>query len=197
MICRRFAEWIFIAGLGVFAGCQNPGADSSAVKQELRQREIVHLSQGQISERAVQMADSMLLQAETDFHLRLKKAPGRTSCLPALDSSLQQLQKRYPVRLEYHLFNPDAISRLKNSKEKQILDACLYSRANKLPMNPNLQKDGEKEFLYTRALTLSAPGCLTCHLNHPRPELRGKTGDTLGIKMLRLTRKQVVMSFVE
>jgi hypothetical protein len=198
MICKKNFGWFLLSGiLACMLSCQNPSADSAAVRQELRKREIVHLNQGQISERAVQIADSLLLQADSDFLKRLKTNKETQSCLPALDSSLIQLGQRYPVQLRYHLFDPKKISQLRNTREKQLMDACLYSKTHKFPLNPNLQKDGEKEFIYTRVLTLSSPECQNCHLNASRPELRGKTGDTIGIKMLRLSRKQVVMSFVE
>lgn len=199
MICKILRSvQISVLFFFILSGCrQNPGADPASVKQELRQREIVHLTQGQITERAAEIADSMLLKTELDFSARLKNQANAQSCKPALDSSINNLQNMYPVKLSYHFFTPGEADKKVPEKGRQLLDACRYSREHKLPIAANLQKDGEKEFLYTRVLTLSDANCQSCHLSHPRPELRGKTGDTIGIKMLRFSRKRVVMSFVE
>lgn len=176
---------------------QNSGADPAAVRQELRQREIVHLSQGQLLERAAEIADSLLLKAEADFERRIILAQKSSSCLPMLDSSIRQLENQYPVKLSYLPFSSAETNKLKNSKESALFQAYQYSKSKQLPILPNLQKDGEKEFLYTKALTLSGENCASCHRQLPQPELRGERGDTIGIRMLRLSRKQVVMSFVE
>ena len=181
----------------LFQACQNPGADPTAVRQELRQREIVHLSQGQITERAVEMADSMLLLAESDFSNILPGKDAGLSCLPAMDSSCRRLEKRFPVKLRFLGFSVASLRKAASAKEKEIIEACLYSRQHHLPLGSNLQKDGEKEFLFTRALTLKNDACISCHQNHERPDLRGEKGDTIGFSILRLSRKQVVMSFVE
>jgi hypothetical protein len=48
--------FLFVLAFGVFSACrQNPGADPGAVKEELREREIVHLTEGQIAGRAAEM----------------------------------------------------------------------------------------------------------------------------------------------
>jgi hypothetical protein len=44
---------------------------------------------------------------------------------------------------------------------------------------------------------MSSAQCASCHRQLANPELRADMGDTIGIRMLRLSRKQVVMSFVE
>lgn len=182
----------------VIAGCrENPGADSGAVRQELRQREIVHLNEGQITQRAVEIADSMLFQANAEFLKILENHKDAITCKPALDSSIRKLERRFPVRLRYLPFGSSSARFLQTKKEKELMEASTYSMKLHYPLAPNLQKDGEKEFIYTSALILKTPDCQSCHLQHAKPELRGGTGDTIGIKMLRLSRKQVVMSFVE
>jgi hypothetical protein len=172
---------------------QNPGADPGAVRQELRQREIVHLSQGQITERAAEMGDSILLKAEQTFLKNLNSASKSTSCLPAWDSASGEMTRRYKADIKRLPFS-GAEKKLQNQKEKQLFEAYLYSRQHKLALNPNLQKDGEKDFIFTKALMMKDAKCVSCHQNSP---IRGNLNDTLGIWMLRFPRKQVVMSFVE
>jgi hypothetical protein len=172
---------------------QNPGADPGAVRQELRQREIVHLSQGQITERAAEMGDSILLKAEQTFLKKLNPASNSTSCLPAWDSASREMTSRYQAEIKRLPFS-SAEKKLQNQKEKQLFEAYLYSRQHLLALNPNLQKDGEKDFIFTKALVMNDAKCISCHQNAP---IRGNLNDTLGIWMLRFPRKQVVMSFVE
>ena len=176
---------------------QNSGADPGLVRQEMRQREIVHLSQGQIMQRAGELADSLLQKAEADFQNSVSSLNENPTCLPQLASSIQRLEKQYPVKLAYLPFASGTGSRLKISKEKELYQAYEYSNTHHLPILPNLQKDGEKDFLFTKALIISSAQCASCHRQLTDPELRADMGDTIGIRMLRLSRKQVVMSFVE
>jgi hypothetical protein len=175
---------------------ENSVSDPAAVRQELRQREIVHLSQGQIAERAAEMGDTLLLKAEKEFIQALKISKG-SSCITAWDSVSAGMKSRYQAEIKRLLFSAEPGKRLPNQKEKQLFEAYQYSRQHKLALNPNLQKDGEKDFLFTRALVLNDKNCLSCHQNSSAPQLKGNQGDTLGIWMLRFPRKQVIMSFVE
>jgi hypothetical protein len=188
--------WLFFSTAVLFSCRQNPGADPGAVRQELRQREIVHLSPGQITERAAEMGDSLLVKAQIIFlkNLNAEKAP--VSCQPAWDSACREIKMRYQTEIRRLLLAGTAPS-LPNSKEKQLFEAYQYSRQHHLSLIPNLQKDGEKDFIYTKALTLKDAACTNCHSSSENSALRGKQGDTLGIALLRFPKKQVVMSFVE
>jgi hypothetical protein len=182
---------------GLLISCrQNPGADPGAVRQELRQREIVHLSQGQITERAAEIGDSLCLRAEILFEKNLSMQSDKNSCRPAWDSACLEINRVYQTDIRRLLLS--GISPvLKNPKEKQLFEAYQYSRQHKLPLTPNLQKDGEKDFIFTKALTIRNAACASCHKDQTRPELRGNSGDTIAIGMFRFPRKRVVMSFVE
>ena len=195
-------NWLFFCISGLFlilslpACRENSVSDPAAVRQELRQREIVHLSQGQIAERAAEMGDTLLLKAEKEF-IQALKISKESSCITAWDSVSAGMKSRYQADIKRLLFSEEPGKRLQNQKEKQLFEAYQYSHQHKLPLNPNLQKDGEKDFLFTRALVLNDKSCLPCHQNSSAPQLKGNQGDTLGIWMLRFPRKQVIMSFVE
>jgi hypothetical protein len=189
-------KWLYFLVTVLYSCRENPGADSGAVRQELRQREIVHLSQGQITERAAEMGDSLLLKTEILFLKNLGNKDIQSSCLPAWDSACREIKMRYQTDIRRLLLS-GPVPRLQNSKEKQLFEAYQYSRQHRLPLTPNLQKDGEKDFIYTKALTLKDAACMKCHSNSENTTVRGKQGDTLGIALLRFPKKQVVMSFVE
>jgi len=189
--------FLFVLAFGVFSACrQNPGADPGAVKEELREREIVHLTEGQIAGRAAEMGDSLLLRAQIDFLAELGKSKD-SSCIPAWNRTAAMMKNKFSTSIQRLPFSDEARKRLKNEKEIQLMDAYLYNHKNSLPVTPNLQKDGGKEFLFSKALILSDPACQKCHSSTSSSPVKGLKGDTIALWMLRYSRKQVVMSFVE
>jgi len=189
--------FLSILAFGVFSACrQNPGADPGAVKEELREREIVHLTEGQIAGRAAEMGDSLLLRAQIDFLAELGKSKD-SSCIPAWNRTAAMMKNKFSTSIQRLPFSDQARKRLKNEKEIQLMDAYLYNHKNSLPVTPNLQKDGGKEFLFSKALILSDPTCQKCHSSTSNSPVKGLKGDTVALWMLRYSRKQVVMSFVE
>jgi hypothetical protein len=189
--------FLSILAFGVFSACrQNPGADPGAVKEELREREIVHLTEGQIAGRAAEMGDSLLLRAQIDFLAELGKSKD-SSCIPAWNRTAAMMKNKFSTSIQRLPFSDQARKRLKNEKEIQLMDAYLYNHKNSLPVTPNLQKDGGKEFLFSKALILSDPACQKCHSSTSNSPVKGLKGDTVALWMLRYSRKQVVMSFVE
>ena len=188
---------LFLFPVLLFSCRENPGADPAAVRQELRQREIVHLSQGQITERAAEMGDSLLLRADEAFLQLLKSRKDLRSCQPAWDSASALLSKKYQADLRRLPFSSEAVKRLKNQKEVELFEAGRYSHEKHLPMGSSLQKDGDKEFIYASALVLQNEACTSCHRQSAVPAIQGEAGDTIGLRLLRFSRRQVVMSFVE
>ena len=188
---------LFVLAFGIFSACrQNPGADPGAVKEELREREIVHLTEGQIAGRAAEMGDSLLFRAQIEFLAELGKSKDST-CLPAWNRTAAMMKNKFSTSIQRLPFSDQARKRLKNEKEVQLMDAYLYNHNNSLPVTPNLQKDGGKEFLFSKALILSDAECQKCHNAISNSPVKGLKGDTIALWMLRYSRKQVVMSFVE
>jgi hypothetical protein len=189
--------FLFVLAFSVISACrQNPGADPGAVKEELREREIVHLTEGQIAGRAAEMGDSLLLRAQIEFLAELGKSKDST-CLPAWNRTAALMKNKFSTSIQRLPFSVETRKRLKNEKEIQVMDAYLYNYNNSLPVEPNLQKDGGKEFLFSRALLLSDNACQKCHGSISNSPVKGLKGDTVALWMLRYSRKQVVMSFVE
>ena len=170
--------------------------DSKAVKEELRSRKPIHLTKVQIDERALQLADTLLLKSEIEF-LVLLKASKYTSCVPVFQHFAESLKLKYGATLNRIPFDSTRLKAISSAKEKEVIDACFYNRESHLRIDPNLQKDGDKDFIYSKALVLKDAKCVSCHATSKTPILRANLKDTLGIWSLRLTKKQVVMSFVD
>lgn len=187
----------FCIGLLLFTSCQethNP--NSKAIKEELRQREVIHLTDAMISERAFEMGDSLIGKAETEFIKALQKSTG-PDCNGAFLEMKNLIAKEYDANIFRMRFDTSELKAVGSAKEREILDAYLYNRENKIPITPNYQKDGDKEFFFTKALTINDKTCAKCHTSASLTGIRANPGDTLGIWSVRFKKKKVVMSFVE
>jgi hypothetical protein len=170
--------------------------DSKAIKEEMRQREVIHLTDAQISERAFEIGDSLIARSESILLNELKTGTHQ-NCIPAFTKTKELIGKEYGGTLFRMPFDNSRIAGIASKKEREIMDAYLYNRENHLVILPNYQKDGDKEFFFTKALVLNQKQCVSCHMNQSNPLLKASMGDTLGLWSVRYLKKKVVMSFVE
>jgi len=181
----------------LFTAChEKNNNNSSQVREEMRSREVVHLTQNQINERAFEMGDTLLTEAESLFTSELQLTKD-SSCVPAFDSMAKAIESAYKSKVSRYLFHKSAWAGTSSKKEIEVLDAYLYSHQNKIPISPNYQKDGEKDFIFNKALVLNQNQCVKCHGNIKNPLLIGKLGDTIGIWSAKYSKKMVVMSYID
>jgi len=162
----------------------------------MRSREVVHLTQNQIDERAYELGDTLTTEAENSFLQELKLAKD-SSCKPAFDSVSKSMADAYKTEFSRHLFDRAKLKAIASKKEKEVLEAYVYSHEHKIPITPNYQKDGDKAFIFNKALILNQQNCANCHSKQKNPLLQGKLGDTIGIWSIRYSKKMVIMSFVD
>ena len=166
------------------------------VKEELRSREVVHLTQTQITERANALGDSLIVLTEN----RMASALGSntdSSCMAVFEEVAQSIKKDYNATVRRIPFDERRLAGIGSKKEREILDAYFYSRSLHQPLAPNLQADGPKDFIFTKALVVRQQKCVSCHSSESMRALHAAPGDTLGIWDVSFTRKQVVLSFVD
>jgi hypothetical protein len=177
-------------------GCGGSGpGNRSAMREEMRSREVVHLTPAQISDRAFELGDTLSQKSLSMWLTNL--ATGDSSCTPAWILTQKQLLEKYQTQAQRLRFGETAGWKALEGKEKEVAEAYAYQKQNHQPILPNIQKDGDKDFLYSKALTLSNPKCFSCHKNVTSAGSESGLGDTLGILLLRYPKKRVVMSFVE
>ena len=181
----------------LLSGCsETKTQDSKAIKEEMRQREVIHLTDAQISERAFEIGDSLIARSETILMNELSSG-NYQSCNPAFQKTKEIVSKEFDGTIFRMPFDQSRIAAITSKKEREIMDAYLYNRENHLAISPNYQKDGDKEFFFTKALVLNQKQCVSCHQNQENPLLKASQGDTLGLWSVRFLKKKVVMSFVE
>jgi len=181
----------------VFSAChEKNNNNSSLVREEMRSREVVHLTQNQIAERAFELGDTLLTEAENLFLSELQMAKD-SSCVPAFDSMAKAIDTEYKSKVSRYAFDKSEWANNSSKKEVEVLNAYLFSHQNKIPISPNYQKDGEKDFIFNKALVLNQNQCLNCHSRIKNPLLQGKLGDTIGIWSVKYSKKMVIMSYVD
>ncbi len=193
---RSFIYFPAIVFTILFACRETKTQDSKAVKEEMRQREVIHLTDAQISERAFEIGDSLIARSEIIFSNELKNGHDQ-SCVPAFMKTKELVGKEFEGTLFRMPFDNSRIKGIASKKEREIMDAYLYNKENHLAITPNYQKDGDKEFFFTKALVVNEKQCVSCHQNQANPLLKASLGDTLGLWSVRYLKKKVVMSFVE
>lgn len=169
--------------------------DSGTVQREMRSREIIHATPGQIAGRALLVGDSLIARADARLKEQLAKG-GFSSCAEAFRATRAVTDSGFPVEIMRLRTDPDRIAALPNSRLRQIMEAYRYNLDKHLPLAPNLQKDGEKDFLYTRPMVLERGACRGCHNRSASDPLAGIPGDTAAVWAVRFSKKQVVMSFI-
>jgi len=176
----------------VFTSChENNTQNAKAVKEEMRSREIVHATPGQIAQRATEMGDSLVERIEAQWKEKVRITPEQ-ACSLAYSAVQSELKEKYKAEIQLIPFEGNPLEMTKSKVEREVVDAYLYNKEHRLSLEPNLQKDGDKELLYTSPFILQKglEGCFS----GSKPTA---VGDTLGLWSVRMLKKNVVLSFVE
>lgn len=142
--------------------------DSKKVAEEMRSRKIMHLNQAQITEAAFQEGKTLTDWLDNRLVRQLQVADSAdivqwASHCTTKALSADSLQKAYSVSIQRVALRTDAKRLQGNDKALQVWDAYRYNAENKLPMEPNVQRDGTTALLYSRPILLSQATCLKCH----------------------------------
>jgi hypothetical protein len=192
-----FLKFLFFSAFSLLFSCHEKNNNNSlAVKEELRSREVVHLTQNQIAERAFELGDTLVTEADALFFSELQIAKD-SSCIPVFDSVAADLAKQYKIQVSRYLFDTSRTKFIKSIKEREVIEAYMFSHQNKIPVSPNYQKDGDKDFIYNKALVLNQKQCSNCHSKITNPLAKGDFGDTIGIWSVKYPKRMVVMSFID
>lgn len=172
MLSKKSIGWITLSLLSFYScgDVENRGIDSRAVKEEIRSREIKHITPSQIvsaAHRAGQVITDTLQEELTKKLVQAIEREGVVEAAQYCDIS------KLPATAAYTKAYGAEIKRvrLKNEPreddlsaiEKQLLEAYQYNLNHKLPIQDNIQQVGNKHWLYTAPITLNHQVCLNCH----------------------------------
>lgn len=209
----------YIAIMFLLIAC-NPRekVDHDAVKEEMNEREVKVLSEGEILAAAqsagqrIAEASQQALGAALAKAIREKGIPEAISycnlnAIPIVDS-LASIYKAEIKRVSFKTRNP---GNKPDDIEKEILDAYQYTAGQNQTPGDNVQMLDQGQILYTRPIMIPNTLCLNCH-GQPGKELTAEThelirklypgdeafgyaiGDLRGMWSIRMSRKEVVKS---
>ncbi len=219
-----FGPWLFGFLLpGFFAvGCResNQRLPTGELADEVRNREIRHITPGQITQAAMKMGETVSRGVQTALTRKLTAAipaeglleAGRycqQANLPGADS----LGKAYKVGIRRYRLKGELDKQGLSDKAFQVLDAYRYSAEQNQSIDPGVQGDGQY-MLYSAPVALNNAVCLKCHgqvgSDVSETDYRAlsgryrldslvnyRTGQPIAVWLLRLERKEVVKSIPE
>lgn len=220
MMLSKLSRYAFFLLCVAFAPACVPKerVDQDAVKEEMADREVKIVNEGEILA-AAQTAGRQIAEASQNALAgELAKAFGKggapaaieycnLKAIPLIDS-LSQVYGAKIRRVSFKTRNPND----KPSKiEEEILEAYHYSATQGQEIGDNIQRLNEDEILYSKPIVIQNELCLKCHgapdkdvtgetLNlvkrlYPHDEALGYSmGNLRGMWSIQLSKKQVVKS---
>ena len=169
------------------------GGDTKKVRREMREKAIIKASEPQIITRAEELGKAAVAYSTSTFNaLTADLKDG--SCQPFFAQVVDSVYARSYFTIKRYLNHKLNATSGRSIKENEILEAYAYNVEQNLPLIPNLQKDGDELLIYSAPLTISSISCIKCH---SAPEKSTKDGDTIGIWMVNMPRKEVIISFAK
>ncbi|MFQ3575206.1 MAG: hypothetical protein SNJ77_02105 [Cytophagales bacterium] len=150
----KFAFLVF--AICLFSACEDKNIDTKAFSDELKDRKILHVTQGEISSMA-QKAGKIF----TDTLAVLLKECNEKGIDNCCDISLYEVVNSFSKDFEAEIkFVQIADSSSLNGLEKEVFDAYLYLLNNKLPMEANVQNLKDGYWLYSQPVINENLNCL-------------------------------------
>lgn len=144
--------------------------DRSTYEDELKDREIVKVSEAELYEAAIKLGGEIADETQKTLGGQLQQAiksngvPGaiqycNLKAYPLVDS----LQQKYAASIKRVTSKPRNPDNAPDSLEQVIFDAYQYNYENGQPLAENLQAVGKDIYLYNKPIMIGNPLCLSCH----------------------------------
>ena len=181
----KYATVILAAHL-LFAACDTgKKIDSRKVAEEMRSRKLKRVSAARVIEHTLAEGIEVTRQLDSTLLQRLQAALAQTDLVRAAAVCNPQalsagtLEKSYAVRIRRLALRADGGKLALSDKQRQIWEAYRYNAQQHLPMDANVQRDGQDYLLCTTPILMASNTCLQCH---------GKVGKDLTNNDFRMLR---------
>lgn len=193
--------------------------DGKSVKEEIKQRKIQRLTEGEILEKAIEAGREIKTETQEALIQQLQNAITKGGKAYAMEfcnihaiKITDSLSQRYGAvvrRVSHKPRNPEDAA---DSTEAMYLDGYLYNIEQGVELKENVQfLRASGEILYTAPITLASPLCLSCHGNpekdidaatlskikelYPEDQAVGfSQGDFRGMWSIRLSQKKLIIA---
>ena len=169
----------FIFCLIIFS-CTNERIDTNALAKELKSRKIVHLTQGEISEKAF-LAGKTLMDTIANLLENCKQNSKINCCDVDKYDVITNFCKDFDADVK---FVPLKDSSNLSDIEKDILRAYVYLYKNNLPMESNIQNLRNGYWLYSQPVLTNNK--FSCE--------QSKITDFLGIWNIKMSQKMIILN---
>lgn len=156
---------------GGLMACNQKPADLAAVRDEMRAREVIHASQGDITEAAYEMGRTTADALEAEWNGRIAAALDSSTPDRALDvcrittlPAYAAFTTRYDATVKRPAAHPFAPFEEPDPRARALFEAYLYGASADIGLTENVQRLNEdRTLLYTRPITFARAECLRCH----------------------------------
>lgn len=210
---------LLFAGAVFYTACTpspDNRVDGEAVREELKQREVKRVSEGEILAAAQKKGSQVATAAQAALISELQRVISgegveeairycNLKALPIVDS-LGGIYDAKIRRTSFKIRNP---SNAPTALETQALEAYAYSYELDSTVSENVQMEDD-EILFTKPIVIQSPLCLNCHGKprediapavhetlqqlYPKDEATGyQVGDFRGIWSITLSKKAIVL----
>jgi hypothetical protein len=166
----KATTFFLLAGIISCGNLKEKGYDTKAIAEEVKNREIKHITQAQLDAastewggKIIRTAQQNLVEVLTDALSNHPIEEAAAYCQAGRLSKADSLSQLYGASLKRSSLRDLSPSSPLTAKEREVLDAYLYNAENKLEQRPNVQRLGDQVLLYTSPILLQESVCLRCH----------------------------------
>jgi hypothetical protein len=201
-----------------FACTSDKKVNNDAVREEIKSREIVRVTDAEILEKVHEIGNSIAQITQTTLGKNLKKAMLEGGAPFAIDfcnvnampltDSLSKVYGAEIKRVSLKARNPKDIP---NATERELLEAYAYQQQDSVPLQTNVQELEDNRYLFTKPIIIDNGLCLTCHgtvgntlsqetsdfikSKYPEDQATGyNIGDLRGMWSIVISKKNVILS---
>jgi len=193
-------------------------ADNKAVQKEIKDREILKVTEAQIINKVLEIGNSISVNTQKTLGQNLQKALQEggvenaisfcnLNAMPLVDS----LSKHFDAEIRRVTMKPRNQNDFPTDIEKELLEAYDYQWKDSLPMQSNVQTLEGDKYLFTKPILVENALCLTCHgtfenglleetkefikSKYPEDQATGyNIGDLRGMWSITISKKHVIQA---
>ena len=203
---------------GLWSCTSDKKVDNGAVREEIKGREIVKLSEAEIVEKVHEIGNTIAVATKSTLGKNLQKAIAEggvqnaiafcnLNAMPLIDS----LSAGYGAEIKRVSLKARNPNDLPNDMERQLLEAYAFQWRDSIPLATNVQAMDGARYLFTKPILVDNALCLSCHgkqengmlketddfikTKYPQDKATGyNIGDLRGMWSIILEKKKVVLS---
>ena len=168
---RYFTHFFYALIIFLFVeGCDNKPVNQEAIKDEMANRELKRIPEGDILQKGMELGDTIAIEAQQLLQKNLLNAiqeGGVAHALQFCNANALDLVKDLEEEGGYQIMRVSDKYRnpmdAPDSLENLILEAYQYNAEEGLPLEASIQSENAEVLLYTKPITIAGGLCLNCH----------------------------------